>query len=301
MENQISENALSCESGFESRESTARRRLRRLLRDRIGVASIIISLLVVAVAIVAPKIAPFDPYKLELKHVLEAPSSVHLMGTHEMGRDVFSRILCGARYSIEGAIIVVAISVTLGTILGAVSGWFGGTVDELLMRVTDVFLAFPSLILAMALAAALGPSTTNAALALGITWWPSYARLVRGQVLGTREALYVDAARCIGATDLRILVRHVLPTCMDPVIVRMTMTAAYAILMLAGLSFIGLGAQSPTPEWGLMVAHARDYLYVAPWYPSLVGLVIFVTVMAATLATDAIQDAFEPGLISVTE
>lgn len=293
------EGVFKVESVETIRESVMARRLRRLLRDRVGTASIIFIFVIVIVAILAPIIAPYDPLKLDLKHALEPPSLRHLMGTDEMGRDMFSRVLYGARISIKGAVMVVMMSVLLGTVLGTASGYLGGLADEILMRVTDVFLAFPSVILAMAFAAALRPSATNAAIALGLVWWPSYARLVRGQVLATRDLAYVEAARSFGASDLRIIIRHILPNCMDPVFVRMTMTGGYAILMLAGLSFIGLGAQPPAPEWGLLIANARNYLYNAGWYPTFVGLAIFVTVMSATLAADAIQDAFEPTLVGV--
>jgi peptide/nickel transport system permease protein len=278
------------------RESARKRMARRFLRDKVGVTSLSLCVFIVALAILAPVIAPYGPFEMELKRALEPPSRAHLMGTDEMGRDIFSRVLHGARISLNSAVIVVMLSVFSGTVLGTASGYLGGLADDLVMRLTDVFLAFPSAILAMAFTTALGPSVTNAVIALGLAWWPSYARLVRGQVLATRDTMYVEAARSFGATDLRIITRHILPNCMDPVFVRMTMTAAGAILMLAGLSFIGLGAQPPTPEWGLMLANARNYLYNAGWYPTLVGLAIFATVMSATLAGDAIQDAFEPTL-----
>lgn len=273
------------------------RRLRYLLRDKVGIASIATFAALVIMTILAPMIAPYDPRGLEIKHPLEPPSSKHLMGTDELGRDIFSRVLYGGRMSIGAALIVVMMVSFIGTVLGTVAGHLGGLADEVIMRVADIFLAFPSVILAMAFASALGPSAINAAIALGLVWWPPYARLVRGQVLATRDALYVDAARSFGATDFVLITRHILPNCMDPVFVRMTMTAGYAILAFAGLSFIGLGAQPPASEWGLLISNARNYLYSAGWYPTLVGLVIFVAVMAATLAADAIQDAFAPTLM----
>jgi peptide/nickel transport system permease protein len=185
------------------------------------------------------------------------------------------------------------ISVAVGTTFGLIAGFYGGLVDQLLMRLTDVFLAFPALILAMAVVAALGPGLINAALAIGLVWWPSYARLVRGQVVAARSLPYVEAARAYGAGDVRLMTRHILPNTFGPVAVRIPVTGANAILMLAGLSFIGLGAQPPTPEWGLMIAQARRYLFTAWWYPTVIGLILFISVLAFTLASDSLQDMFD--------
>lgn len=273
------------------------RRWARLRSDQIGFGAVLVCLVIVVLALIGPALLRTDPLEVDLERALLPPSRLHLFGTDELGRDVFSRVLHGARLSIALAVAVVALAVVLGTTLGTVAGYFGGLADHAIMRVTDIFLAFPALILAIALAAALGPSPANAALALGLVWWPSYARLVRGQVLGTRVQLYVEAARSFGARDLRILWRHILPNCFSPVAVRITLTGANAILMISGLGFIGIGARPPAPEWGLMIAFARRYIFTAWWYPALVSMALFITVLMFTMASDAIQDALESKLV----
>jgi peptide/nickel transport system permease protein len=270
--------------------------IRVLARDRVGTAAGVVALAIMLSGLCAPVLAQYDPNVPAPDSRLEPPSATHWFGTDELGRDLFARVLYGARISLEVGVITVALAVALGSLVGLVTGYFGGLVDQVLMRVTDIFLAFPGLLLAMAFAAALGPSIQNAAIALGLVYWPGYARLMRGQVMTVRQALYVESARASGASAARVLVRHVLPSAFDPVGVRATMTGGYAILMGASLSFIGLGAQPPTPEWGLMVAVSRAYLLSAWWYPTLVGAAIFVTILAITMAGDAIQDALDPKL-----
>ncbi len=272
------------------------RALRRLLRDRIGTLAGVTTVVIFLIGLMAPVLAPYDPYTPFPSARLQPPSASHWFGTDELGRDLFSRVLYGARISLEVAVITVTLAVVLGCAVGVVGGYLGGGVDQLLMRLTDVFLAFPALLLAMAFAAALGPSIVNAALALGLVYWPGYARLMRGQVLSIREHLYVEAAQACGISTPRLLLRHILPNAFDPVGVRATMTGGYAILMGASLSFIGLGAQPPTPEWGLMVAVARLYLLNAWWYPTLVGAAVFITILAITMFGDAVQDATDPKL-----
>lgn len=269
------------------------RKWARLRADHLGFGAVLACAAIVTLAVVGPLLLRIDPLAVDLDHALSLPSRLHPFGTDELGRDVFARVLHGARLSLSLAAAVVVLAVALGTTLGTVAGYFGGLADHAIMRVTDIFLAFPALILAMALTAALGPSPANTAFALGLVWWPSYARLMRGQVLGTRMQLYVEAARSFGARDIRILWRHILPNCFSPVAVRMTLTGANAILMISGLGFIGLGARPPTPEWGLMIAFARKYVFTAWWYPALVSVALFVTVLMFTMASDAIQDALE--------
>ncbi len=269
---------------------------RRLRRDKLGTGAVILCVLITLIAVLAPWLAPWDPYLVNTEHRLSPPSSEHLFGTDELGRDIFSRMVYGARVSLQVAFIAMTLSVLIGVAAGLISGYSIPVLDQTIMRVTDIFLAFPPLILAMAFSAALGPSVNNAALALGLVWWPGYARLMRGQVLIVKRLDYVEASRAIGVGTVRILLKHILPNAMDPVKARMTMTAGNAILFSATLSFIGLGAQPPTPEWGLTVALARKFLMTDWWYPTVAGLVIFVAVLAFTIASDAIQDLLDPRL-----
>jgi peptide/nickel transport system permease protein len=271
-----------------------REQLRRLGRDRLGLVMIALAGVIVAVSLLAPVLAPHDPLDIDPTQRLRAPSRQHWLGTDDLGRDVYSRVLYGGRISIRIAAIVVAISVSIGVTSGALAGYVGGQWDQLTMRVTDIFLAFPSLVLAMALSAALGPSVENAAIALGLVWWPSYARLMRGQVLAVKNEPFIEASQAAGASHARVLWRHIAPNSVDPVLVRVTLTGGNAILMSAALGFIGLGAQPPSPEWGLMVSTARRFMTEAWWYPAISGSVIFVTVLVFTVASDAIQEAIHP-------
>lgn len=257
-------------------------------------AVLILGLVLVAVA--APVIAPFNPTDLNPKDRLLPPTLVHWFGTDEGGRDIFSRIVFGARYSLLAAVVVLALAVTLGTSIGLVAGFAGGKIDEALMRLTDMFLAFPALVLAMGISAALGASLFNSMIAIAVVWWPWYARLVRGQTLRLRHEQFVDAARAAGASDAHTIRRHILPNCWTPIIVQVTLDVGYAILTTASLSFIGLGAQPPTPEWGAMVATGKDYILDQWWLATFPGLAIFLTVMAFNLLGDGLQEALSPVL-----
>jgi peptide/nickel transport system permease protein len=221
---------------------------------------------------------------LALGDRLHPPSTRYWLGTDEGGRDLFSRIVYGARYSIGMGLAVVLVAASVGSVFGVVAGYAGGMVDTLMMRVVDIFLAFPYLILAMAIASALGRGAASAVAALAVVWWPSFARMVRGQVLAVREHQYVEAARALGVPDALILFRHVLPQCLPAIGVRVTLDLGYAILALTGLSFLGLGVQNPTPEWGVMVATSRMFVFRAWWYAIMPGLAIFLTVLALTSA-----------------
>lgn len=259
--------------------------------DSMGKFSLGVVLAIIALAVIGPAIVPNDAYTFNMRNRFAPPSVEHIMGTDEIGRDVFARVLIGARISLSVAAASLAIALTVGVALGTIAGIAGGLVDEVIMRLTDLFLAIPTFILALVIAATLGPGTWNAAIAIGIAWWPEYARLVRGQVVSVRQNEYVEAITALGGGHLRIAVKHVLANSFDPVVIKMALDVGHAILITAGLSFIGLGSQPPTPDWGTMIASARPYLFSAPWYPTLVGIAILVTVSAFTLAGDSLQDA----------
>jgi peptide/nickel transport system permease protein len=241
-----------------------------------------------------PKLAPYDPIKLNFAEKLSPPSRNHLFGTDEVGRDIFSRVLCGAPISLRAAVIVVTIASGIGVTLGTLAGFYRGRVDEIIIRIADVFMAFPGLVLAMAVSAAAGASLEAAIFAVSFVWWPVYTRLARGQVLAIREETYVEAARAIGASDVRIMLRHILPSVFPVLLVRMTMDSGYAVLYTASLSFIGLGAQEPTPEWGRMVATGRAWILAYGYYPTFPGLAIFITVLAFSLLGDGLRDWLDP-------
>lgn len=239
-------------------------------------------------------LAPFDPVKPDIVNKFQAPSSSHWFGTDELGRDVLSRVMSGAKISLGIATLIVGIAVVVGVFVGAIAGYFGGYVDELLMRLTDIFLAFPALILAMGIAASLGRELQNTVIALTVVYWPWYARLVRGQVMALRQRDFVEAARAVGASHRRVLVRHILPNTIAPVIIQITIDVGYAVMATAGLSFIGLGAQPPMPEWGTMIAGARTYFREAWWYITFPGLALTLTVIGFNLLGDGLRDYFDP-------
>ncbi|MFN8591065.1 MAG: nickel transporter permease [Thermomicrobiales bacterium] len=272
------------------------RALVSLRANPVSAFGLVLALALIVIALAAPLIAPFDPVKLNPKDRLLAPSASHWFGTDDGGRDVFSRVVFGARYSLLAAAVVLAIAVTLGTTIGLIAGFVGGKVDELLMRLTDMFLAFPALVLAMGISAALGASLANSMIAIAIVWWPWYARLVRGQALRLRHEPFVDASRTSGGSDAWIVTRHILPNCWTPIVVQITLDVGYAILTTASLSFIGLGAQPPTPEWGAMVATGKDYILDQWWMATFPGLAIFLAVMAFNLLGDGLQEALSPVL-----
>ncbi len=253
-------------------------------------------LIFILIAILAPYIAPHDPFKINLIEAFEPPNKDHLFGTDEMGRDILSRVVWGCRISLRVGVTVVAVSLSIGTLLGGLAGYIGGKVDEIIMRFTDLVLAFPSLILALALAAALGPGLDNAMFAISVTWWPWYARLVRGQVLSIRETGFVEAARCVGASDFRILFRHILPNSFGPVIVNASMDFGWAILMTASLGFLGIGAQPPQPEWGAMINAGRLFFMEKPWLSTFPGLAILIVVLASNLIGDGLGEILNPRL-----
>lgn len=245
-------------------------------------------------AVFAGQIAPYEPNAINFAAKLEPPGAEHLMGTDSLGRDIFSRVIHGARTSLVIGVTVSLLSMAIGVPIGLISGYFGGRVDTVLMRVSDIFLAFPPLLLPIAITAALGAGLFNAMLALAIGWFPWYARIVRGSVIAIRKELYIDAARAMGVGHVRIMLRHALPNSWTPAIVQASMDFGYTILAAASLSFIGIGAKPPTIEWGLMVALSRSKFLDYWWTATCPGLAIFVTVLAVNLAGDGIRDLLDP-------
>jgi peptide/nickel transport system permease protein len=278
------------------RRRQMRRRFDRLFGNPLSAVGLGLSAIFIVMAVAAPLLAPHDPLAMDPSNRLAAPSALHWFGTDDGGRDILSRVIYGTRSSLLTALGILSLASLIGTSIGLAAGYFGGWVDEALMRVTDMFLAFPALVLAMGLAAALGPSLFNAMLATAVVWWPWYARLVRGQALHLKNEAFVEAARVAGASGLRIAVRHILRNCLTPIIVQMSLDIGYAILTLSSLSFIGLGAQPPTPEWGSMVSIGRDYFLDQWWIVTFPGLAIFLSVMAFNLLGDGLQESLSPRL-----
>ena len=268
-----------------------------LNRNALTRASVIIMFILLILAVIAPYIIPYPGDIWINNHPeasLMAPSWAHIFGTDELGRDLFSRILYGVRISIMTAIIAVGFAVVIGSVLGAIAGTMGGWVDEVIMRICDAFLSFPPLLLAIATSAMLGPSLGNAQLSIIISWWPWYTRLLRGQAVSVKEKPFVKAAEAIGTSKLRIMFKHIVPNCISPIIIQASMDMGSVILTIASLSFLGLGAQPPTPEWGLMVATGKSYFMNAWWYGIFPGLAIFITVLTFNLLGDGLREILDP-------
>jgi peptide/nickel transport system permease protein len=273
----------------------AYRRWRRFAGNPLSVFGFAILMVLVIVAIIGPWIAPHDPLRQVLSDRLLPPGSAsHWLGTDQLGRDILSRIIYGSRLTLSIAILVVVVVVPIGLMIGTTAGFFGGWVDNVLMRVTDIALAFPKIVLALAFAAALGPGVINAVIAISITAWPAYARLARAETLRLVQADFIQIARLQGASNLRILLRYVMPLCMSSVIVRATLDMAGIILTVAGLGFLGLGAQPPSPEWGFMVASGRNVLLDSWWVATLPGFAILLVSLAFNLLGDGLRDVFDP-------
>jgi peptide/nickel transport system permease protein len=265
-----------------------------LRKNPLAVAGLAIVLCMVLIAAFASFLAPYDPLTINLIRRLQPPTLGHPMGTDELGRDLFSRVIFGARVSLGIGIVVMGIAASVGTIIGLISGYFGKFVDNLVMRIMDVILAFPPFVLAIAIAAAMGPSLINAMLAVAFVQIPKFARLVRGETLSVKENDFVSSARLVGADSLRIMFRHILPNCVHSVIILATLVVGESIIYTASLSFIGLGAQPPTPEWGAIVSVGRKYLMDQWWYPTFPGLMILIVVMGFNLLGDALRDVLDP-------
>jgi ABC-type dipeptide/oligopeptide/nickel transport system permease subunit len=269
---------------------------RQMRRNRFAIVGMVILAILIFVAVAAPLIAPYDPYDEDFAKGIQPPSREHLLGTDELGRDLLSRLIYGARISLRVGLIVVGIAGGIGVTLGAISGFYGGLADQVIMRVVDIIYAFPFLVLAIAVASIVGPSLTNTMIVLGCISWIGYARLVRGQVLSLREEDYVNAARVVGASNWRIIWRHILPNCLGVVIVTATFGVAGAILSASALSYIGMGAQPPTAEWGAMLSNAKKNMRHYPVMAIAPGMAIMITVLAINFVGDALRDALDPRL-----
>jgi peptide/nickel transport system permease protein len=267
-----------------------------LRRSPLTLAGGVIVVVFVLIALGAPWIVIQNPVAQDLAHRLTGPNPTHPFGLDSLGRDVYSRVIYGARISVVSGVAVVSAASAFGIAAGTTAGWLGGWWDEGLMRLTDMFLAFPSLILAMAISAILRPSLENALLAIAITSWPTYARLIRAQVLSLRARDYIEAARAEGATDLAIIVRHLIPNALAPLLVQATLSVGNIVLVSAGLSFIGFGAQPPTPEWGLMVSEGRSFLMDQWWIATFPAIAILFLVLGFNLVGDGVRDLLDPRL-----
>lgn len=279
-----------------SRGGSRWRWLRRLARSTPFVAGALIVAAMVVGSIAAPLISPYDPVRMSAADRFQGPSLEHPFGTDQLGRDVLARVLHGGRMSLPMGIAPIAVAAVAGLILGLLAGYAGGRLDLVIMRIADVWIAFPPILLAMAIVTVLGTGLVNIMIALGIAWVPYYVRMVRASVLEAKERVYVDAAQALGSRDLRIVVRHVLPNVLTPIMVMSSMGVANAILAGAALSFLGLGAQAPAPEWGTSLADARQFMRLAWWIGFFPGLAIALTVLGANLIGDGIRDALDPKL-----
>lgn len=272
---------------------------RSILRSPLTLVGCIMLLFLILTAILAPWIAPYPEHAFgatEIKNKFRSPCLPHPFGTDELGRDIFSRVVYGGRISLQAGSVAISLALAIGIPLGLLAGYFGGIVDEIIMRTVDVFLSFPPLLLALAIAAMLGPSLTNAMVAIAIAWWPWYTRLLRGEAVSVRERDYVQAAKALGASWWRIIFRHLLPNTIVPVVIQASMDFGSVILTSASLSFLGLGAQPPLPEWGLMVSTARTYFLTYWWVGTFPGLAIFLSVLAFNLVGDGLRELMDPRL-----
>lgn len=273
---------------------------RYLLRNKLSLAGGIVAgvylVLAALVTLTGDLLLPHDPFVQNYAQALMPPSVTHLFGTDDLGRDIFSRVIAGTPFDAQIAFVVVLISLALGGSIGAFAGYLGGRAEEIMMRVTDIFLSFPALVLAMAVAIAIGPGLTNAMMALLVVWWPWYARIGRGEALSIRSSQYIEAAHAAGLSGFQVVIRHVLPNILMPLLVYATLDISNVVLTGSILSFIGLGAQPPTPEWGRMVFDGQDYLSGAWWMSVIPATAIFIVVLAFSLFGDGLRDAFDPRL-----
>jgi len=286
-------------ANLESSQSmrTTRHVFRVILRDPLSLASTIVIVLFILMAIFAYQVAPYPAEgagKTNVDNTMLAPSSAHIFGADRLGRDMLSRVIMGARPALIVPIGVVFLAVLIGAPLGAIAGYKGGWIDEVIMRITDLFLAFPSLLLAMAITSALGRGLQNAAIALIVSWWPWYTRLVRGVTISLRQRYFVEAAKAVGVRDSVIILRHILPNTLSPILVQVTVDLGTVIIAMGGLAFLGLGTQPPYPDWGLMVSQGREFILKQWWISTFPGVAIFIVVLAFNLLGDTLRDIFDP-------
>ena len=271
--------------------------IKKLLKDPAGLIGFLILCFMIFIAIFAPLIAPYDPTAVNMQERLQPPSGTHWFGTDNIGRDIFSRVIFGARITLTAGIMVVVMALSVGTLLGAIAGYFGGITNDIIMRITDIFLSFPSLVLAILIAATLGPGLYNAMIALLVSWWPWYTRLTQGQVLSVRQNYYVESAIAVGCSSPRVIFKHILPNCLSAIIVQATMDFGYAVLATASLSFIGLGVRPPTPEWGIMINEGRMYVLSGQWWMIFFpGIFLALTVLGFLLLGDRLNEILNPRL-----
>ena len=270
---------------------------RRFKRNRLSVVGLTVILIIVSVAIAAPIVAPYDPFTIDVYNVISAPTSAHLLGTDDLGRDVLSRMIWGSRISLAVGFVAVGISITIGIIIGSLAGFYGRAVDAILMRFVDIMLCFPTLFLILAVIAIIGPSIWVIMVIIGITSWMDVSRLVRAEILTLKERDFVAAARAVGASDFRIIFMHILPNALSPVFVSATFGIAGAILLESGLSFLGLGVQPPDASWGNILTSGKDYITVGAWWLSFFpGMAILITVLSYNLVGEGLRDAIDPRL-----
>jgi peptide/nickel transport system permease protein len=273
---------------------TVRRFWRRLRKNRLALAGLLTLAVFCCAALAASVIAPFDPYEMDATVTLSPPSAQHVFGTDQFGRDLLSRIIYGARISLKVGLISVTIALLMGTMIGTCAGHFAGWIDQVLSRVTDAMFAFPDILLALAIMAVLGPSTTNLMIAIGIVYTPIFARIARGSTLVVQNRQFIEAARTVGAGHVRIIVRHVLPNIVAPLVVQTTLSFAFAILSEAALSFLGLGVEPDVPSWGIMLKDGKDWMEQAWWIAVFPGVAISLAVLAFNVLGDGLRDAFDP-------
>jgi peptide/nickel transport system permease protein len=270
--------------------------LAQFRRSHVGLVGAVLVCAFVLVAALAPLLSPYDPVSADFANVLSPPTRAHPFGTDDIGRDILSRVVYGSRISLQAGLFTVAVALCIGLPLGLVAGYLGGRVDNVIMRGLEVILSFPGLVLALGITAVLGPKLIHALFAIGVVFVPNFARLIRAQVLSVKEHDFVAAARALGASDRRLVILHILPNCLAPLLVQCSFSVAFGILTEAALSFLGMGTQPPTPSWGIMLSAGRGYLEQAPWLGAFPGIAIFLAVLGFNLLGDGIRDALDPRL-----